>query len=83
VCIIVGFVFYHSCARYYAFNLAALNSQAEMKQTKHILSELESDNPEKITALKELLRKSIEQGQKNTELWLQAADKTNPFHLLH
>jgi hypothetical protein len=74
VCLIIGFISFRRYVTYQSFKLAAMSSQAEVQVTKYILSELESDNPEKITALKEMLRKKIENGQKATQTWQQAAE---------
>ena len=71
--LIIGFGFYHSFVRSQMFKSAAMTFQAEANVLRNILSKLESDDPEKITALKERLQRDIEQAQKGQAIWEQAA----------
>jgi hypothetical protein len=76
VCLVVGFVV---CKKYVAaqcFELVACTGQAETKLLEGIVSDLESDDPAKITALKERLRKQLEIAREATEMWQQAAGKS-------
>jgi len=73
--LIIGFGSYKSYVKSQIFKLAAINAQAEASVLKNVLSELESDDPVKITALKERLRKDIEKAQKSKEIWQRAAIK--------
>lgn len=73
--LIIGFGSYKSYVKSQNFKLAAINAQAEASILKNVLSELESDDPAKITALKERLRKDIEKAQKSKTIWQQAAVK--------
>lgn len=71
----VGFWSYKSYVTTKSFELAALTARAEASLLKSVLSELESDDPEKIAALKERLRRHIEGAQKSEEIWQRAAEK--------
>jgi uncharacterized protein YneF (UPF0154 family) len=73
--LIIGFGFYKSYVKSQNFKLAAINAQAEASVLKNVLSELESGDPMKITALKEQLRKDIEDAQRSKEIWQRAAIK--------
>ncbi|MHC5075072.1 MAG: hypothetical protein ACYTFM_01390 [Planctomycetota bacterium] len=66
--LIVGFVSFRSFAKSEMFKLAVMTIQAEESLLKNILSELESEDPAKITALKERLRKYIERAEKHEEM---------------
>jgi hypothetical protein len=56
------------------FRSTAMIGQVEGNLTKKVLSDLESDDPAKITALKEQLHTYIEQGRKWSESWNLAAE---------
>jgi len=73
--LIIGFWSYRSYVKSQNFKLAAINAQAEASILKNVLSELESDDPAKITVLKERLRKNIEKVQTAKVTWQQAAVK--------
>ena len=77
--LIIGFGCFKSYVRYNCFKLIAMDVQAEASLLKNILSELESDDPVKITALKERLQKHIENAQKIKAIWQQAAEKCKPL----
>jgi hypothetical protein len=62
--LIIGFVSFRNFVKSQIFKETVMTIQAEEKLLKNILSELESDDPANITALKERLRKNIEQAQK-------------------
>jgi hypothetical protein len=81
--LIIGFVSFRSFAKSEMFKLVVMTIQAEESLLKNILSELESDDPAKITALKERLRKHIEQAQKQEEMLrkittIHSKQTTNP-----
>ena len=71
--LIIGFVSYTSYMKEHTFRFAALSAEAEAKVLKNILSDLDSDDPAKITALKERLRKDIEKAKKASINMQQAA----------
>ncbi len=73
--LIIGFWSYKSYVKSQNFKLAAINAQAVASILKNVLSELESDDPAKITVLKERLRKNIEKAQTAKVVWQQAAVK--------
>jgi hypothetical protein len=73
-CLIIGFIYYRNFVKYKSYKQAAMTSQIELKLLETISSELESNDPDKITALKEWLQKNIELGKKNVEIRQQAAD---------
>ncbi len=73
--LVIGFVTFKSYVKSYEFQLAAIVAQSEASLLGNVLSELESGDPAKITALKERLRKDIEQAQKVKEIWELAATK--------
>lgn len=73
--LIIGFVSYKSYVKSQTFKLAALTAEAEANLLKNVLSDLESDDPAKLTALKERLRKDIENAEKTKAIWQQAAEK--------
>ncbi len=72
--LIIGFWSYHSFVKSQMFKSTVMTIQAEKSLLKNVLSELESDDPAKITALKKRLRKNIEQAQKSEAIWQQAAE---------
>ena len=73
--LIIGFWSYKSYVKSQGFGLAAINAQAVASILKNVLSEIESDDPAKITLLKERLRKNIEKAQTVKVTWQQAAVK--------
>lgn len=73
--LIISFGFYKSYVKSQNFKLAAINAQAEESVLKNILSDLESDDPAKIAALKKRLHKDIEKAQKASAIWQKAALK--------
>jgi hypothetical protein len=74
VCLLIGLISFRMYHTYQSFRLVAESTKAEVQITKYILSELESDNPEKIAALKDWLQKNIENGQKTAQTWQQATE---------
>lgn len=57
------------------FELAAVNAEAEAGFARQVLTELESDEPARIEALKLRLKRDIEQAEKVAGLWRAAAEK--------
>ncbi|MHC4149706.1 MAG: hypothetical protein ACYSR5_09510 [Planctomycetota bacterium] len=58
--LITGLGFCRVFVRSHGFKLAAAHFEAEAGQLEYILSELEPNDPERISSLKEYLRKRIE-----------------------
>jgi hypothetical protein len=57
------------------FELAAMTAEAEGRLAKHMLTELESDEPDRIEKVKKLLQNNIETAKKAADMWRQAAEK--------
>lgn len=72
--LIIGYGYYTSYARAKIFKSAAMSVEFEEKVLKRVLSTLESDDPAKITALKERLPKDIEKAQKLSSNLRQASE---------
>ena len=58
--LITGLGFYRSFVRSHLFKLATSHFEAEAGQLEYVLSELQSNDPERIASLKEYLPKRIE-----------------------
>lgn len=71
--LIIGFWSYKNYVTSEYFKLAALTAQAETNLLESILSEIKSDDPAEITALKEKLHNYIEQSRRNSAMWQKAA----------
>ncbi|MCX5634240.1 MAG: hypothetical protein NTW55_00130 [Planctomycetota bacterium] len=71
--LIIGFLSYKNYVKSQFFGLAAITAQSETIQLENILSDIESDDTARITALKERLHRYIEQGQKTSAIWQKAA----------
>ena len=52
-----------------------MTAEAEGNFAKHILMELESDEPDRIEAVKKMLQNSIENTKKAADMWRQVAEK--------
>jgi hypothetical protein len=72
---IAGFLGFRHYVRTTMFQVAAMTAQAETHQLKNILSDIDSNDPARIAALKERLHKSLEQCQKSSVVWQNAATK--------
>ena len=55
--------------------LAAMTAEAEGKVIRHVLTELESEDPNRIETLKEQLQKNMEQANEVAVMWRNAAKK--------
>ena len=73
--LIIGFVGFRHYVRVTTFQLIATTAQAEVNLLESILSDLESDDPEKTAALEERLRLFKEKRKKTSDIWEQAAKK--------
>jgi len=63
--LIVGFLFYRSYVRKTIFKVAAIYSEAEVKKLNYIISELDSNDPNKISTLKIFLRNDVKNVEQN------------------
>jgi hypothetical protein len=72
---VIGAIWARSYVRTKTFELAAITAEAEGTFARHILKELESDDPNGIDALKKRLEKNIEQANDVAEMWRNAAKK--------
>ena len=75
IAFILGAIWARSYVRTQSFELAAITAEAEGTFARHILKELESNDPNRIDALKIRLEKGIEQANDVAEMWHQAAKK--------
>ncbi len=71
--LVVGFLCYRSYVGTQMFEGAAMTTEAEGRLLQSILSDIESDDPERIETLKDKLRVSVENADKAASLWRQAA----------
>ena len=75
IALIIGVIWARSYVRKQSFELAAMTAEAEGNFAKHILMELESDEPDRIEAVKKMLQNSIENTKKAADMWRQVAEK--------
>ena len=75
IALVVGVIWARSYVRTKNFELAAMTADAEGRLAKHILTELESDEPDRIEAVKKLLQSNIETAEKAADLWRDVAEK--------
>ena len=75
IALIIGVIWARSYVRKQSFELAAMTAEAEGSFAKHILMELESDEPDRIEAVKKMLQNSIENTKKAADMWRQVAEK--------
>ena len=69
----VGFLCFKSYVGSQMFKMAAMTAEAEGRLLQSILADVESDDPDRIEALKQKLRVSIENANKAGSVWRQAA----------
>ena len=74
IALVIGAIWARSYIRTQLFEHAAMTAEAEGSFVKHILTELESGEPDRIEALKKLLQNSIENTEKAADMWRQAAE---------
>jgi hypothetical protein len=75
IALVIGAVWARSYIRTKNFELAAMTAEAEGRFSEHILTELESGQPDRIEAVKKLLTESIENAQKAADIWRSAAKR--------
>ena len=73
VALIAGAVWARGFVRDKSFELAAINAEAEGRLARHVLTELESGEPDRVEAIKELLQNSIRNTEKAADMWRSAA----------
>ena len=73
IILIIGFVLFRNYVKTTMFRGAAMTAQAETMVLKNILTEIDSNDPARIAALKESLPKQIENCQKAAAIWERAA----------
>jgi len=75
IALVIGTIWARSYIRTKSFELAAITAEVEGSFARHILTELESDEPDRIEALKKRLEKNIEQAEKVADIWRNAAKR--------
>jgi len=75
IALVIGIIWARSFIRTQTFELAAISAEAEGNIARHVLTELESGEPDRIESLKKQLQKNIEQAEKVAEMWRNAAKK--------
>jgi hypothetical protein len=75
ISLVIGAIWARSYIRTKNFELAAMTADAEGRFSEHILTELESGQPDRIEAVKKLLTESIENAQKAADIWRSAAKR--------
>lgn len=68
----VGFLCFKSYVGSQTFKMAAMTAEAEGRLLQGILADIESDDPERLEALKQKLTLSIENSRKAASTWRQA-----------
>jgi hypothetical protein len=74
VALIIGAIWARSFIRAEGFELAAISAEAERTVARHVLTELESGEPDRIESLKKRLRENIEEREKIADMWRSAAE---------
>ena len=74
IALVTGAIWARSYIRTKGFELAAITTEAEGSFARHILTELESGEPDRIETLKKRLQKNIEQAQEVADIWRNAAE---------
>lgn len=75
IALIIGGIWARNYVRTQSFELAAMTAEAEGNVIRHILKELESEDPNRIETLKERLQENIEQTNEVAVMWQNAARK--------
>ncbi len=75
IALVTGTVWARSYIRTKNFELAAITAEAEGRLARHILTELESGEPDRIEAVKKFLQLSIENTKKAADMWRDVAEK--------
>jgi hypothetical protein len=75
IALVIGAVWARSYIRKENFELAANIAEAEASFSEHILTELESGQPDRIEAVKKLLANGIENARKEADIMRNAAKR--------
>jgi predicted kinase len=75
VALVIGAIWARSYFRSKGFEMAAMTAEAEGKVIRHVLTELESADPNRIETLKEQLQKNMKQAEDVAEMWRNVAKK--------
>jgi len=75
IALVTGTIWARSYIRTKNFELAAITAEAEGRLARHILTELESGEPDRIEAVKKFLQLSIENTKKAADMWRDIAEK--------
>ena len=75
IAFVIGAIWARSYVRTRSFEMAAMTAEVEGKVIRHVLTELESEDPNRIEALKEQLQKNIEQAEDVAVMWRNAAKR--------
>lgn len=75
IALVIGAIWARSYVRTKNFEFAAIHAEAEGRIARHVLTELESDETDRIEALKKQLKKDIEQAEKVAEMWRNVAKR--------
>jgi hypothetical protein len=75
IALVIGVIWARSYIRTQLFEHAVAIAEAEGSFTRHILTELESGEPDRIEALKNELQNSIENSEKAADIWRNAAER--------
>jgi uncharacterized membrane protein len=75
IALVIGAAWARSYIRKENFELAAMTAEAEGRFSEHILTEIESGQPDRIEAVKKLLQISVENSRKTADIWRSAAKR--------
>ena len=75
IALVVGAIWARSYIRTQLCEHAVAIAEAEGSFTRHILTELESGEPDRMEVLKNELQNSIENPEKAADIWRDAAEK--------
>jgi hypothetical protein len=75
IALVVGVIWARSYIGTQLTESAAMTAEAEGRIARHILTELESGEPDRIEELKKLLQSNIETAEIAADMWRQAAEK--------
>ena len=75
IVLVIGVIWARSYIRTQLAESAATAAKSEASISRHILTELESGEPERIEALKTQLQNSIENSEIAADMWRQVAEK--------
>ena len=75
IALVIGTIWARSYIRTQSFEIAAIITETEGSFARHILTELESGEPDRIEAVKKRLEKNIEQAEEVADIWRNAAKR--------